>query len=230
MGVCARDLVPLPAPRPHALSQVPPPLNLTSLARPDLLLVTPILRSASTTLMHLLRLLAPHRGFSFTPRQRRRAEFVHIPDPKIQDLETCLANPRDIECKYVAGSKTLGHTTEFFCGHHDYCPVFGDREGLAAAKEGVERGWAVVGVLEEWSKTLEVLENYVPRFFIGAKQLYYGHIHRNKTLRNENFYRPNVEEAAKEALKKVFEVEYEFYQFVKQRLDKQYHALASVGV
>ncbi|XP_050702583.1 heparan sulfate 2-O-sulfotransferase pipe-like isoform X2 [Eriocheir sinensis] len=142
-----------------------------------------------------------------------------------KDLETCLRSPRDPECKYPVGKPALGHTVEFFCGHNDYCPIFGDRAGLAAAMGGVESGWAVVGVLEEWNKTLAVMEGYVPRFFSGATQLYYEHIHPSKTRRNENFYRPSVEAEAVKFLRKGFELEYEFYEFVKQRLDHQYRAL-----
>ena len=42
------------------------------------------------------------------------------------------------------------------------------------AKENVEKHYAVVGVLEELNKTLTVLEHYVPRFFKGAKDVYWS--------------------------------------------------------
>ena len=45
---------------------------------------------------------------------------------------------------------------------------------LRRAKENVEKHYAVVGVLEELNKTLTVLEHYVPRFFKGAKDIYYS--------------------------------------------------------
>ena len=45
---------------------------------------------------------------------------------------------------------------------------------LRKAKENVEKHYAVVGVLEELNKTLTVLEHYVPRFFKGAKDIYYS--------------------------------------------------------
>ena len=38
----------------------------------------------------------------------------------------------------------------------------------------MEKYYAVVGVLEELNKTLTVLEHYVPRFFKGAKDIYYS--------------------------------------------------------
>jgi hypothetical protein len=45
---------------------------------------------------------------------------------------------------------------------------------MQRAKRNVEEHYAVVGILEEMDLTLQVLENYVPRFFSGATKLYYG--------------------------------------------------------
>lgn len=42
------------------------------------------------------------------------------------------------------------------------------------AKRNVEKYYSVIGVLEEMDITLKVLENYIPRFFTGANQVYYG--------------------------------------------------------
>lgn len=45
---------------------------------------------------------------------------------------------------------------------------------LERAKLAVEKHYAVVGVLEDMNTTLTVLENYIPRFFQGATDVYYG--------------------------------------------------------
>lgn len=145
-----------------------------------------------------------------------------------KDLETCLKDRLDPECRYTPGKETLGHTIEFFCGHQPFCPIFGDREGLRRAKEIVEKEFAVVGILEEWGKTLAVLEHYIPRYFKGATDKYYKEMHGNKIQMNENFYKPKVEDRARTFLRKNFTVEEEFYDFLKQRLDNQYNAIASV--
>lgn len=52
--------------------------------------------------------------------------------------------------------------------------IFGNQEGLQRAKEIVEKEFAVVGLLDEWNKTLTVLEHYIPRFFKGATKVFYG--------------------------------------------------------
>lgn len=45
---------------------------------------------------------------------------------------------------------------------------------LERAKLAVEKHYAVVGVLEDINTTLTVLENYIPQFFRGATDVYYG--------------------------------------------------------
>ena len=52
--------------------------------------------------------------------------------------------------------------------------MIGNVEALQAAKYNLEKHYAVVGVLEELNKTLTVLEHYVPRFFKGAKDVYWS--------------------------------------------------------
>merc|ERR1712223_1598188 len=77
---------------------------------------------------------------------------------------------------------------------------FNTEIAMRKAKENVEKHYAVVGVLEELNKTLTVLEHYVPRFFKGAKDVYWNEV-------------------------QIFSRELEFFDFCKQRLHKQYLAL-----
>ncbi|XP_042861363.1 heparan sulfate 2-O-sulfotransferase pipe-like [Penaeus japonicus] len=142
-----------------------------------------------------------------------------------KDLETCLKDRRDKECRYVPGREFLGHTIEFFCGHDAFCPIFGDREGLHRAKQVVEKDFAVVGILEDWNKTMAVLEHYVPRYFKGATDIFHEKLQGDKIMLNENFYKPKVDPMAREFLNRNFTVENEFYDFLRQRLDQQYRAL-----
>ena len=71
---------------------------------------------------------------------------------------------------------------------------------LRKAKENVEKHYAVVGVLEDLNKTLTVLEHYIPRFFKGAKDVYYSkfeeiefHQYLKYDLIHFIFIRPNPE-------------------------------------
>ena len=117
---------------------------------------------------------------------------------------------------------------------------------LRKAKENVEKHYAVVGVLEELNKTLTVMEHYIPRFFKGAKDVYWSkceilcrqfliplsnvHIFFSDEINvfskiNRNIYKPPVAEETKNIVRKNFTRELEFFDFCKQRLHKQYLAL-----
>ena len=42
------------------------------------------------------------------------------------------------------------------------------------AKKNIEKHFGVVGVLEDFNKTLTVLENYIPMFFRGVTKVYWS--------------------------------------------------------
>lgn len=62
----------------------------------------------------------------------------------------------------------------FFCGHHESCTPFNTQGALERAKRAVEEQYAVVGVLEDLNTTLSVFEHYIPKFFKGAKDVYWS--------------------------------------------------------
>ena len=66
-----------------------------------------------------------------------------------------------------------------FCGHDPLCAEFNSERALAAAKENVERHYAVVGVIEEVNKTLEVMEALMPDVFAGVAFLTSGDFRAN---------------------------------------------------
>lgn len=131
----------------------------------------------------------------------------------------------------------------FFCGHHEDCTPFNTEGALERAKRAVEEQYAVVGVLEDLNTTLTVFEHYIPRFFQGSSEVYWGNyknsqqkpsilkflifideIRKYNTI-NRNLFKPPVSEDVKNVVRQNFTKEIEFYQFCKQRLHKQYIAL-----
>jgi len=163
--------------------------------------------------------------------ERKRA-FPDLPLPNPnwlrKDFETCVRT-NDPECRYLPAQRRDGfgdhrRQTMFFCGHADDCTGFNTEVAMRKAKENVEKHYAVVGVLEELNKTLTVLEHYVPRFFKGAKDVYWNEVQIFSRI-NRNIYKPPVAEATKEIVRKNFTRELEFFDFCKQRLHKQYLAL-----
>merc|ERR1712106_420328 len=160
--------------------------------------------------------------------ERKRA-FPDLPLPNPnwlrKDYDTCVRRG-DKECRYQDGDERddFGQLTEFFCGQDDDCTGFNTEVAMRKAKENVEKHYAVVGVLEELNKTLTVLEHYVPRFFKGAKDVYWNEIQKFSKI-NRNIYKPTTAEATKDIVRKNFTRELEFFDFCKQRLHKQYLAL-----
>ncbi|XP_076170206.1 heparan sulfate 2-O-sulfotransferase pipe isoform X2 [Ptiloglossa arizonensis] len=153
-----------------------------------------------------------------------------LPDPNWlkKDFETCVLKA-DHECRYLEGEIHDGigdhrRQTLFFCGHSEKCTPFNTVGALERAKLAVEKHYAVVGVLEDVNTTLTVLENYIPRFFQGATDVYYDEVNSFKRI-NRNFFKPPVTEEVKEMVRRNFTREIEFYQFCKQRLYKQLRAL-----
>ena len=154
----------------------------------------------------------------------------------VRDLKTklddCILEGRP-ECLFEPGQRVyLGtqgqsHCSQisFFCGHaeEEGCHEFGSRAALAKAMENVERRYAVVGVTEDFDKSLRVLEAYVPRFFRGASDFYRDQL--GGLRMNSNLYKPRLSEEARVALAKNFTLEYEFYEFCKQRLEKQHELI-----
>ncbi len=88
----------------------------------------------------------------------------------------------------------------------------------------INRYFAVVGVLEEFDKSLEVLEAYVPYYFRDAKSAYHDHVKVNFHENRNTFKKSPPKQLLKEIAKN-FTLETEFYHFCKQRLHRQHQLL-----
>lgn len=110
----------------------------------------------------------------------------------------------------------------FFCGMDKECNVFGNPAALSIAKNNVEKYYAVVGILERWNESLQVLEQYVPAFFKGVSEIYRRN---NNTKVNVNKFKPKVSKPILQEMAKNFTFEFEFYEFCKQRFQRQWLAI-----
>ncbi|ROT84992.1 Heparan sulfate 2-O-sulfotransferase 1 [Penaeus vannamei] len=137
-------------------------------------------------------------------------------------LDECAAAGHP-ECKPSPGDNMTLQLT-FFCGHHPTCRQVGSRWALNQAKYHLENYYSVVGVLEELSLSLRVLQHYLPRFFnnVGALELGSGHVVLNERPKE---YKPTVTNATKGMLRSVLKEDLELYQFARQRLYLQARAI-----
>ncbi|XP_047476009.1 heparan sulfate 2-O-sulfotransferase pipe-like [Penaeus chinensis] len=147
------------------------------------------------------------------------------PPPRYSALEECVA-AHDPECTFVSGQQ-YDLSIPYFCGHENYCRELNNIAALNTAKSHVERWYPVVGILEDLNATLAVLQDRLPGYFEGVLDLYYNQLlapHRNR-----NQHRPGVSEDVDQALRKNLTTEYDFYDFIRQRLTLQYQALKGRG-
>ncbi|KAK8728969.1 hypothetical protein OTU49_008905, partial [Cherax quadricarinatus] len=143
------------------------------------------------------------------------------PSPPHATLEDCLLAASE-ECTFITGHH-YDLTIPYFCGHQEYCRELNNGAALRVAQQHVEEWYPVVGVLEEINTTLLVLQHHLPQYFAGVTDLYYNELmapHHNK-----NRQRPKTPTKVEAAIRKNLSLEYDFYNFMKQRLAIQYQQL-----
>eukprot|EP00045_Choanoeca_perplexa_P015986 m.209358 g.209358 ORF g.209358 m.209358 type:complete len:320 (+) comp17138_c1_seq1:201-1160(+) len=75
-----------------------------------------------------------------------------------------------IQCKsHKTLSSQMSLMTEFFCGHHPDCQQM-DSKALERAKSNLEKEFLLVGLTEEFSASLTLLERLLPDFFMDARK------------------------------------------------------------
>ena len=91
------------------------------------------------------------------------------------------------------------------------CTIFGNPAALKLAKSNVDKFYAVVGILEQWEESLQVLEHYVPAFFKNIREAYKTKL-REKPI-NRNNIKPQIPQYIKDTIAVNFTVEIDFYEF-----------------
>ena len=92
-----------------------------------------------------------------------------------KDLSTCILT-NDPECSLNPG-ETKDLSIPYFCGQDSRCQVIGDKWAMERAMENVRKNYSVVGVIEDFHKTLRVVEEKIPLFFGGVADLYFNVLH-----------------------------------------------------
>ena len=129
-------------------------------------------------------------------------------------LDKCIET-NATECDF-SGDKILYRELQltFFCGNSPECRRIGSRDALAQAMVNVEQGYAFVGTTEQMELGLKVLEAVLPGFFKGVQKVFKGQ------KNNEGKKRQGMSATSLETLEKHLATEIEFYDFVRQRMEK----------
>ncbi|XP_065669476.1 heparin sulfate O-sulfotransferase [Hydra vulgaris] len=109
----------------------------------------------------------------------------------------------------------------YFCGSDAFCWEPGSEKALLHAKINLEKHYFLVGLMEKMDSFIEILESILPRFFHGSLKLFLkdGQVQLRKTKIKKSLLPQTVEHFKKS---KVWQMEEDFYQFVKKHFDTTY--------
>ncbi|XP_070579118.1 uronyl 2-sulfotransferase-like [Ptychodera flava] len=128
-----------------------------------------------------------------------------------QSFEDCVLLNKH-ECSVEGGFIII----PYFCGHEPACHV-PSRWALERAKRNVIVKYAFVGILEDFDSTLLVLEKIFPQFFTGL-HLVYKQV-KDNAIMYKSSNKIETHSNAKAVMKTRLSLEYEFYEFVRDRLE-----------
>lgn len=122
------------------------------------------------------------------------------------DINTCVLQNYS-EC---SGQK-LWYIVPYFCGLSPMCREPG-RDALMRAKQHLLNNYLVVGILEDFQGTLQVLEKLLPKYFSGATRVWEkieDRTVKNTATRKKELLSPK----AYAILRRRMTLEFEFYEF-----------------
>ena len=107
----------------------------------------------------------------------------------------------------------------FFCGDLVFCRMLGHEKAVEKAKENIEKSFLVVGTLEEMDKTIMVMECVMPEYMKGLVEMnkqtnIHKHSKHDKVI--------PLSSKARVVMKSRLSKEYELYEFVQEKLEKQF--------
>ncbi|XP_077988095.1 uronyl 2-sulfotransferase-like [Glandiceps talaboti] len=126
-------------------------------------------------------------------------------------FEECVIQTLD-ECK--PGKMTL---IPFFCGQSEMCHEESEW-ALETAKRNVVENYVFVGLLEHLHRSLRIWQYLMPAFFRSAPQAYDNILREEGTTKFKSLSRVEPPESVKEIMRKRMRLDYEFYNFIKERM------------
>ncbi|XP_066286636.1 uronyl 2-sulfotransferase-like [Branchiostoma lanceolatum] len=151
-------------------------------------------------------------GQNLTAYQKHR----RTDEQKAQTFDECVF--KDL-WEYSAKGARAFVMTQFFCGHDDIC-MKPSQAAVEVAKENIRRHYAVVGVLEEFSSFLKVLEVVMPQFFRGAQDKW-REIETKKMKDQKTANKRPASEKARKIMRERLHMDYQVYDFIKERFHMQ---------
>lgn len=173
----------------------------------------------------LARLVSSYyfRRFGDYREGHRTWSFQGTDEEKNQTFDECVLNNKT-ECSVPR----IFYIIPFFCGQEAFCRNPSEL-ALQQAKLNVIRNYLLVGVTEELEDFLIVLERLLPEFFTGILKIYKtpGDALQNKIMTTKTMKKKGPSPEVARIMKKNLKLEYDFYNFVKNRFDRMKFELQS---
>ena len=114
----------------------------------------------------------------------------------------------------------------FFCGDTIDCLTLGHPDAARKSIENIEKDFIVVGTLAMMDKTFAVMECLIPDYLVGLKD-----IKRKLMIKKHSKHDKTVplNAKARKMMKRRLKSEYEVYNYVRDRLNRQYEECLSLG-
>ena len=160
--------------------------------------------------------------FKIRPKRYKPSSF----NLNFTDFDECI-NAKHPECLYEANDARDRFQFTFFCGNAPEC-FEASQKSLQLAKWNAENKYAVITVLEDMKDSISVLEHFLPRFFHNTTEILKSILNAKNPntfdrITNRNPLSKAVTERTRQILMEnpVFQLEYDFYYFVKRRIHLQ---------
>ena len=149
------------------------------------------------------------------PLDRRRSRYYYHDFDKKYNMTfaECLQKNKK---KNVYKCLTGGPATFYFCGSMEVCRS-ANKESLSIAKNRIDRFYKVVGVTEDMISFLRLLEHHYPTMFSGVIDIYKKMTYVNVDHKKHEI----ISDKTKRKMRKILKFEYELYDFILQRFNKQ---------
>ena len=160
--------------------------------------------------------------FKIRPKRYKPSSF----NLNFTDFDECI-NAKHPECLYEANDARDRFQFTFFCGNAPEC-FEASQKSLQLAKWNAEHKYAVITILEDMKDSISVLEHFLPRFFHNTTEILKSILNAKNPytfdrITNRNPLSKAVTERTRQILMEnpVFQLEYDFYYFVKRRIHLQ---------
>ncbi|XP_070554191.1 uronyl 2-sulfotransferase-like [Ptychodera flava] len=157
------------------------------------------------------------------PVERKISSFYYLRFGDVQRLRETTKRDTNVtfdECVLDMHDECSGGKITiipYFCGQSDRCREDGEW-ALETAKRNVVEKYVFVGILEEFERSLRIFQYLMPQFFRSAPKAYKIIKRKNVMSKFKSVSRKESPETVKEIMRGRMQLDYEFYNFIKERM------------